>query len=502
MRHLILLLIMSMASFVMAGPNDHQDKPKEPHDEQRQQTRPGTGGGESEGCGVEPNDLANVANGDSSNLAPVITYLTAPGCINARQAIARAAVSKGVQFNQMPFRLDELVKTYSLGSIQSAKKLDERLRRMVPQIMEDHPFSVQEQIPLVAQFSLLSQNTGVWALGNIIKEELVANASQLGVKDKKSGTSEELAKNLLQMGVTENLVMNEVVGMVEDMALLSQADALGKVLRGLAGAASVEGALVPVFNAAANAFQRGVEKGKKGYTTDQTRNLTSAGLEGAKEAIQGNSLLNPGIGDLNEAFRALLEGKTIDALNLKALWKDIVRALAITPLLPNLAEMIAASFTPQVAFLQERERKLILLASRNYPSLAFSIEKNLLLAWTQTWDDLHAGRLSTDDFNQRREKFFKPLVNELLENDSVALDDAWLYAALRRGLVRDEVVEKRFPAFVLNLLERREKALSHLGEEPTVEQAVSTFAENMSVLWSLSNVYIPALKKWVLRYDE
>jgi len=98
--------------------------------------------------------------------------------------------------------------------------------------------------------------------------------------------------------------------------------------------------------------------------------------------------------------------------------------------------------------------------------------------------------------------FFEPLVAKLVGFDTRAVDPMWLRETLQKGLVRDEDIEKRFPKFVLSLMNRRDIASRTAVMEEGFESTAIGMSENFAVLWALSNVHVPALKKWLEKYDD
>lgn len=499
---LICQLIGQGGVFSFAEPLDH-DTPSTPSSNGRPSKKGKSISSDSqgEGCRVGGGDLASVANGENPSLQPVVAFLTSPPCVLNSKLIAQDAINEGVAFNSVPFRLDLFVKNYSRITVEGSEKIDKTLYQMIPPIMREHPMTAQEQLPLIAQFSILSRSTGLWALGNLVKQELMAGASLLNPSTIKEGVAAELAKSLIKMGANETAVAKELALSVEEMALASQADSLGRVLKSLATAASIEGSLVPTFNQVANAANSGIQKGKKDFSNDNTRALAAASLEGAKAAMSGSRTMEVGIADLNEAFGALLQGKTIQKVGLKNLWKEIVKALAVSPLLPNLADAIANSLTSQSVYLEKRERALMSAAARNYPQIALSLEKNFLEAWEILWNGLHDGKMTAKEFNERKSQYFEPVVSDLLELDAGSLDSQWLREVVKRGMVSDEDIEKKFPRFVLSLIDKREK-MTIEADRAALQPTVSMMAENFAILWTLSNVHVPALRKWVSKYDE
>lgn len=496
------LVVGQFSSAILLAEADHDT----PQGNTNPQNRPGGKKGgkaveQGDGCRVGGGDLASIANGENGNIQPVVAFLTSPPCVLNSKTIAQEAINEGVQFNSVPFRLDMFAKNYSRLTVEGSEKIDKSLFQLVPPIMREHPMTAQEQLPLIAQFSILSRSTGLWALGNLVKQELIAGAPLLNNSNVKEGVAAELAKSLIKMGANETAIASQLADSIEEMALASQADSLGRVLKALATAASIDGSLVPTFNQVANAFNQGIQKGKKDFSNDNSRALAGASLEGAKAAIGGARTMEVGISDINEAFGALLSGKTVQSVGLKKMWKEIVKALAVSPLLPNLADAIAESLTIQSVYLEKRERGMMIAAAKNYPQIALAMEKNFLEAWNYSWDGLHDGGISPKEFNVRKKLYFEPTVAELLELDAGSVDAEWLKEVVKRGLVTDDDIEKKFPRFVLSLIDKREKMAS-ATDRANLEPTVSMMAENFGILWTLSNVHVPALRKWVSKYDE
>ena len=101
-----------------------------------------------------------------------------------------------------------------------------------------------------------------------------------------------------------------------------------------------------------------------------------------------------------------------------------------------------------------------------------------------------------------KSKYFEPMVADLLDLDPSVIDPFWLRSVVDRGLVQDEDIERRFPRFVLAYLDRRDRATRAAAVEPGPEPLVTAMAESMAVVWTLSNVHVPALMKWIDKYEK
>src|SRR4051812_4196309 len=93
---LLILQVPSFADF------DHETPPPSKPDKSRPKPKGGrtqeTGpqGGPADGCRVQPSELASIANGESGNLQPVVTFLTSPQCAINYKAISEQAIAQGI----------------------------------------------------------------------------------------------------------------------------------------------------------------------------------------------------------------------------------------------------------------------------------------------------------------------------------------------------------------------------------------------------------------------
>lgn len=453
-------------------------------------------------CGVTPVQMSNAANGESDDYRPIVDYLANPSCASAQRGIAKAAIRFGVSFSsKAPFRLDQYKDSVLKNDFEGAKRTDAALARLAPQLLRENPVSASELFPLIGQFSLLSPKAGLSALAKAITLELYTGDQMLYLAQGKNTESvaSALAKTLMQMGATESVVATELAESVEDMALQAQADSLAKIFRALAAAANVEAALVPTFNLSAVALNRGVLEGKQGLLDSERDAMLVSVFKGVQVSLAGNGSLEPGATELNEAMFALINGAPLKGTALKKFWTEAIRLLSNSTNQTALAEAVALSLTPQMTFLLSKEMGRLMQAARNYPEIAGSIQRNSIVAWNRMWEDLKEGRIRVRTFNRMKEKYFEPLVTQVLELEPDSIDSQWLNEVFRRGLVRDADIEKRFPRLVLAKLGRRDKAAKvSQGLEPTV----ASMAENFAVLWTLSNTHVPALLKWVKKYEQ
>ncbi len=462
-----------------------------------------TGGGTG-GCRVIPDTLADFANGERYDYSSMVTFLTDPQCAVVAPQVSQMAIASGVAFrDKSPFKLDSFARGLPKNSLESSKKLDLALKEMVPPLMRQNPLSTTEMLPLLGQLSLLSPSSARFALAKVIEQELYAGDGllQASTGKGKAIAAGSLAATLVRLGAGESLIANEMAESVEDMALLAQADSLARYFRALSAAASVEASLVPTFNLTAGALNRGVQRGKGTYPTGATEGLVTSLFEAIRTAMSASAALEPGAAELNEAFGALLKGAPITAKELGRIWKEAVRVLAVSTSQTSLADVVSVSLTPEFMFLKPAQKEYLMQAARNYPQIAGSVQSTFLKSWDRMWTDLNAGRIPVAQFNRIKQQHFEPMTVSILELDPYLIDPKWLGEVVRRGMVKDDDIERRFPRFVLAFLDRRDRASKIATMETGLEPTVSSLAENFAVLWNLSQIHMPALSEWVRKND-
>ena len=285
------------------------------------------------------------------------------------------------------------------------------------------------------------------------------------------------------------------------MAVLSQGRALSEIFPALGAAASVEKSLVPTFNLTAGAFNQGIQKGDSIYSVESRKQMAKAVFSAIQAALAGGDPMEPGATELNEAFATLLTSGTLKASDLKKIWKEAVGLLGHSTNQTALAEAVALTLTPQFVFFGTPDRNKLVEAGANYPEIATSIQVNFLSAWRGVWEKLDGEELTLEAFNGMKDKFFEPLVAQVLELDPTMIEPIWLELVLEKGLVSDDVIEKRFPRYVLSYLDRFHSAGKKLLTDPTVPTALSALTEDFAVLWTLSRIHLPTLSVWVKKYE-
>jgi hypothetical protein len=477
------------------------------HDEENQKPRATGNGNTANGgeCGVAPDRLAKFANGDNYDYKSMVTFLTQPECLNSGKQISAAAIATGVSFKSSgPWNLTNYASLVPSSDIEGRSRIDENLAKQVPILLREDPLGQTELLPMIGQLALLSPKAARASLVNLIEQQLYAADPQLRSNSTNTivATATNLAKSLTRLGAAEPLIATEMADNIEELAILSQADSLEKIFRGLGISAIQDASLANTFNLSADAFNRGIQRGKNVFQKYDKQSLTQAVFSAIRAAIAGNELLETGAGELNEALAALIAGQPLPRTKIAALWKEVLKILSESTSQPTLAQAFALGLTPSTVLLPKKEMALMIKSCRNYPVVAVSLESNFLFAWKDSWDNLHDGKLTVGQYNEMKTKIYEPVVVSILDLGPSIIDPKWLKAVLERGLVSDKDIETRFPRYVLALLGRREKASREAASNPNAETAITSMAENFRVLWTLSNVHIPALMKWVKKFDE
>lgn len=469
--------------------------------------RPQQQGGQQEQstCSVSGQQLADFANGDNYNFHSMVTFLSQPECQDAAPALSKAAQNIGVKFTSYgPYKLQDYASSIPGSDPAAMIKVDSILSKNVSGWLRESPLSSSEILPVIGQLALLSPSASRISLVNLIETQLYNyDPGMLDPKSPEFATAAKgLAAILTKLGANEPVLAVTLADSVEEMAVLAQADSLAKIFRGLGTAATADATLAPTFNLSADAFSRGVQKGNKFYSGESRNSLLLAVFQALRVSVSGSEALEPGGGELNEAFEALAQGKPLQLTSLKKLYKEAIRVVSESTTQPALADALAISLTPEYVFLPAKYIGQLLRAGLNYPQIADSLQQNYLLAWKKLWEQLQDGESKVADFNRAKTKVFEPVLAGLLDLRPATLDPAWLGELLRRGVISDEQVEKKFPRFLLTYLEQREKSNRNAIQNIGMESMVVSMTEDFRVLWTLSSVHVPALMKWVQRYDH
>ena len=480
---------------------DHPDEIKLSPENTRapEADEPGPGFGDK--CNVRPQALENFAMGSGDyDFGQMVTYLSASGCQGAMRQAGRS-VSRGIPFTSAgPLRLDTFAVPLQRGDLDGVRRTEKQLAEKIPALLRDNPMTGSEMLNWLGQLALLSQPAARIVLANMIQQELVSGNRQLASSDGKA-QAEDLASTLVRMGAAESLIASELAESISEMAVLSQGRALSELFPALGAAASVDKRLVPTFNLTAAALNGGVQRANGIYSDEERRRMAQAVIVAIKAALKGGDVLEPAATELNDAFSAILGAGTLRASDFKRIWNEVTALLARSSSQTALAEAMALALTPRFVFLSEPDRKTFFAAAANYPVLAGSIQRNFLLAWQTFWNRLGDGGLSPQSFNGIKEKYFEPIVANVLELDTPMIDTDWLQQVLDKGLLTDEAVEKKFPRFVLAYLDRLDRAGRRLQANTGVDPTLNGMTENLAVLWTLSRIHVPALMTWVKKYE-
>ena len=496
---------------------DDHDNASGPAPSESRPSAPGMTDSSDGDCGVSPKALARFANGEKYDFRTLVTFLTSAPCRASSSPIRLSAIYNGIDFNSnAPYKLDMFTagptsfdifhrqSAAGLGNLEKLKEVDNQLASSIPATLREYPLSPKESLPILGQLAVLSPDGARAALANMIDQELITG--DIGLERVRLADQPELAqdlgKELLKMGANTNVMASQVADSVEDMALLAQADSLGKLLPALAMVATAQSGLVPTFNLSAAAVNRGVQRGKSNFDPQVRDSLIRSIFRGVKAAIAGSANLDPGAADLNEALTALMNGQPVSVATMGKMWRDALQILIDTNNQSALADAVGMSLTPEIIYLSPVDIKRLLTATANYPRLAMDLQRNFLAGWDQSWESLKQNRLKLEQFNQLRHRFFEPMVESILSLDPRLIDPFWLRKVLSYGLIRDEQIEKRFPGFVLAFLQRRDQAVRGAVKEAGFGNEIGAMTQSFSVLWTLSNVHLPALMKWVKKYDQ
>ncbi len=481
------------------------------HDHERGKASParptqGKGGsGASDGCAASPSRLADFANGEKYDFNSVVTFITNPICAGVHAQLSRAAIAEGVSFNKAgPYKLDQYAKSLTQGPSGTASNVDQILGKTIPQTLTENPLTSSELLPLLGQLSLLSPTAARATLTTLIRQETESADQRLSQAkaDLKPAIAADLAVSLLRMGVLDPVVASDLGEAVEEMALTVQADSLARFFRGLAAAATADVALAPTFNQSATSLNRGVRNGKETLSDEQQGRLLQAVFEAVRSSVGGTGLLEPGSAELNESVQTLVEGRPLTLTSLHKLWREATRLLAVSPTQPALAEAVAASLTPQMVFLRADARDLLLVASVNYPVLATAVQQNFVYAWMKAWDRMSQGEMSVRNFNRLKAAYFEPMVPKILDFPPDSIDTQWLRSANRWGLIKDQDIEKKFPRLFLAQLEKRDRSAKAALADDSAEASLRALSDSFAVVWSLHQVHLPILNRWVKKHEE
>lgn len=449
-------------------------------------------------CQVDPRNLTAFANGETQNFKPVVTFITEESCLSASRSLGLFSIREGVNFDSKLFKLNELAAKFPTASMEELKSLEVDLIKRIPGVLRNESPKASALFPIIGQMAVLSPGAARKLLAETISVELqnTNDALTLGSTKMDTARAEQLAKSLMRMGANEELISEELGSSVEEKAVLSESDSLKRMFLSLSYAAYVQEELIPTLSVAAEGFNRGVQRGKSIYQSSEKNSLLFSAFLTADAIKEGSAKMDSARKELDDTIGALLDGQILTQSRLKKMWKDVLQVLAASDRFPKLASALSDSLTFQAMYLGTWDQARLLSASKNYPQLGYALQKQFLNALDNLESALEEKTITKAVYKQKIAKYFMPVVSQILSLEQERIDPRWVFRCLKENMILSEDVEKRFPKFVLHLMDRRNKAV--LGStEAGVEPILNTMAENMAVLWSLGTVHVPALNKWV-----
>ncbi|MFM8268886.1 MAG: hypothetical protein ACKN9V_01765, partial [Pseudomonadota bacterium] len=438
--------------------------------------------------------LAAFANGDDYNLEGMVSFLTETSCQERQSQIVRDALSQRISFNEVPFRLKQVASHFDPGSLQSVEQTNQTLLRVVPVILKDHPLTNNAILPILGQVAVLSQPAARKVLAGMIQTELISGDALIKTSNREKGTlAADLAKTIIAYGASSPLIAAEIAESTEEMALSSQVDSLGKVLSALIEAARAEAELIPTLEATVGGTRRGLEKGDSFLSVEEKQALLKLVFDRIKPGFLAEPEFDGVSSDFNRALKVLLKNKTLNQTALRDAWKECLQVLSVNRNQSALAVALGLSLTGDMVFLNKTDKQLLLMAANNYRFIALAVQRSFLSAWDEAWDNLHDRSLPPALFNSRKDKYFVPTAEGILELDPEFIEREWVKFVWERGFVRDEQIETRFPKIVLVQLKRREAALKKLTVDNSLQNQMASMAESLAVSRFLSSVQVPAL---------
>ncbi|MFM8314418.1 MAG: hypothetical protein ACKOA8_09050, partial [Deltaproteobacteria bacterium] len=373
----IVVLSLSVAFVsisVRAANNDHEaDEKKNPNSSKTpgRKIEPKGNNVTSEECEVRSGDIARFANGEVYNFGAVVSLVAKPSCAVMSNSLVINELSQGINFNRVPFHLDEFSKGFSSLTVEGKKKVELGIDRNLRTQLNAENYSNKELLPVLGQLALLSPKAARSTLAYLITQELIAQeleGKQGLVNGRDVSSAVDTISILKRFGADEPLIVQELSADVEEMASNSQADSLGKVLTGLALAAREVDVFALAFNSSAGAFNRGVRQSNNDYTADERNSLLKAGFSVANASVGYSPSIEPGAQEVNEALKVLLRGAALDETSLKNVWRKVVEVTAASSGQTALAQALALSLTSNVIFLSKGDRDSLLSSAKIHGS--------------------------------------------------------------------------------------------------------------------------------------
>jgi len=277
---------------------------------------------------------------------------------------------------------------------------------------------------------------------------------------------------------------------------------LGKILSSLAAAAQAEEELVTTLEVTVDGAQKGISKGKQYFSPEDSQALLKLIFENIRNTFLSEPELDGVSINYNKAFQTLLEDRNFMRTSLREAWKECVKVLSANKNQVALGRAVAFSITSDVIYLPDKDKELLLMASDNYLVLAIALQRSFLVAWNEAWEMLYSKKIPIDLFNSRKDRYFVPLVEGILELEPESIEFGWLKFVWEKGFVRDEQIETRFPKLVLVQVKKRENALKDLQQKSDLEDTIRAMLVSLDVSRNLSSVQVPALNLWIKKNES
>jgi len=446
--------------------------------------------------------LAAFANGDDYNLGGMVSFLTDTNCQERQTQIVRDALSQRISFNEAPFQLKKIASHFDPASLQSVEQTNQTLMRVVPVILKDHPLNNNAILPILGQVAVLSQPAARKILAEMIQTELISSDALIKTSNRDKGNlASELAKTILAYGAASPLIAAEMAEATEEMALSAQVDSLGKILSALAEAARAEDELIPALELTVGGTRRGLEKGERFLNASDKQSLLKLVFDRLKPNFLGEAEFDGVSADYNRALKVLLQNKAFNQTSLREAWRECLQILSVNRNQNALASAMGLSLTGDMVYLSNSDKQLLLTASNNYRFLAVAVQRSFLAAWDEAWNNLYDRKLPAGLFNSRKDKYFTPTVEAILELDPEFIERDWVKFVWEKKFVSDEQIETRFPKIMLVQLKRREIALKKINVDPSLQNQMASMAESLAAARFLSSVQLPALNGWIRKND-
>lgn len=496
----LIVLVLALGGRAFGAKDDLEHEPVKPN--KKGARKIGTRAPGEDPC-LGGRGLAAFANGDDYNLGGMISFLTDSNCQERQSQIVREALSQRISFNETPFHLKKIATGFDPSSLQSVEYTNQTLTRVVPVILKDHPLNNNAILPILGQVAVLSQPAARKILAEMIQTELISSDALMKTSNREKGTlASDLAKTLLTYGASSPLIASEIAEATEEMALSAQVDSLGKILSALGEAARAEDELIPALELTVGGTRRGLEKGDSFLGREEKQALLKLIFDRLKPNFLAEAEFDGVSLDYNRALKVLLKNKSLNQTSLRDAWRECLQILSLNRNQIALATALGLSLTGDMVYLSSADRQLLLVASNNYRVLAIAVQRSFLAAWNEAWDSLQDRRLPPGIFNARKDKYFIPTAEGILELEPEFIEREWVKFAWEKKMVRDEQIETRFPKIVLVQLKRRENALKRLNVDPSIQNQMVSMAESLAASRFLSSVQLPALHGWIKKNES